>query len=59
MGKSYGSDALKRKYQTEKYYKVGKLKIQLKHDETHWSEKVRKETCLKFKHGHDIIKIDF
>lgn len=31
-GKSYASGAIKRKYQAEKYYKVGKLKIQLKND---------------------------
>ena len=31
--KVYGSDAIKRKYQQEKYFKVGKLKVQLKGEE--------------------------
>ena len=31
-GKSYGG-SIKRKYQSDKYFKVGKLKIQLKSDE--------------------------
>lgn len=31
--KTYGSDAIKRKYQQEKYFKVGKLKVQLKGEE--------------------------
>ena len=32
-GKTYASGAIKRKYQSDKYHKVGKLKIQLKNDE--------------------------
>ncbi len=33
IGKTYASGAIKRKYQSDKHQKVGKLKIQLKNDE--------------------------